>query len=246
MQLTAAQLDQQVNSLYDAIAQYLPSPEGTRYYAMLHDLEADAPDTIKSFKGEDLRLLGMRRAPAAKGNHHAFEGGWCYHILEMLDLWERMRIQVVTPDDHLTDARILKGIINHDLHKVWRTYGLVSADPWQCVYAEDNTDKLLEASIRGPQGVFKSLFMLQRHGIQLDEIDFNVVINSEGGFGKTNSYWDTVVAKMVYLLDELSGNVVGRQASGRWLGHNQVVEAPKEQKEVPSPPTTDAPAPEGS
>lgn len=218
MQLTESELQLQFGQLIDLVSQTLPHSKACEYNAMLQSLKRDPIDNTDAFY-----LLGMLRAPAAKGNHHAFEGGMVYHYLEMWEAWLGMRGGVVGRDEQVTDERILCGIINHDLHKAWRTYQLLSREPWMCQYAADWTDKLLEISLRAPDGVIKSLYILQRNRVSLDEIDYNVILNAGGGFSRTQTYWCSVVAKLCYLLDELSGNVIGRQAAGKWLGHNQVV-----------------------
>lgn len=166
-------------------------------------------------------LLGLKRAPAAKGNHHALEGGLLLHYTEMWDAWSALRGTIIKIDDTVNDARVLKGIINHDLHKGYRTYELLSKDPWKAQYAAEIAEKLLEADPRRPKGVHKTLWLLQKQGVVLDELDYNVILNAEGGWSTTQTYWCSVLAKVCYLLDEMSGNVMGRQTAGKLLGHNE-------------------------
>lgn len=167
-------------------------------------------------------LLGMKRAPAAKGNHHAFEGGLVYHLLEMWCIWERLadlldQFDVDVTNEHLNDSRILRAIINHDLHKGHRCFKLVSTSPWQTEYAKgDFTQELLTNDT-------KSLWLLQRAGVVLDEEQLNMLIQAEGGYSPIRPYWTTIAAKVAYMLDELSGNVIGRAHKGKWLGHNQKI-----------------------
>lgn len=229
MQLTESELRVQQNQLCELVEQVMEPHKAAAYNRLLRELRDDPRDNTDAYY-----LLGMERAPAAQGNHHNFEGGLIYHYHEMWDTWLHMRGGLVQHDEHVTDERVLCGIINHDIHKGWRTYRLESVDPWQVQYAEDQTDKLLSKDYRRPQGTFKNLFILQKHQVPLDEIDYNVILNAEGGWSKTQTYWCTVVAKLCYLLDEMSGNVMGRQASGRWLGHNQKVEAPDAEEGSPT------------
>lgn len=207
------------DALSSIIHNVMSETNSAAYLSMLECLEDDSND------GEKV-LLGFKRAPAAKGNHHAHEGGLVYHILEMWWNWDtHFRGLITTQEaaDYVTDERILKAIINHDLHKGWRTYELLDAVNWKTQYAEDLSDKLLDSNLRGPQGTFKTLWMLQDYGIKLDMDDYNAILNAEGGWSKTQTYWCTVLAKMAYLLDESSGNIAGRIGSGKLLGHNQQV-----------------------
>lgn len=208
------------DALSSIVVNVMEAETGRAYLSMLECLEDDST-------GEGGKtLLGFKRAPAAKGNHHAHEGGLVYHYLEMWQIWLDYSEAVLDSrhrDPTLSDERILKGIINHDLHKAWRTYELLSTDPWKTQYAEDESDKLLGNNLRSPKGTFKSLWILQDYNIKLDMIDYNVILNAEGGWSETQTYWTTVVAKMAYLLDESSGNILGRLSTGRVLGHNQTV-----------------------
>lgn len=153
-------------------------------------------------------LLGARRAPAAKRNHHAFEGGWCYHILEMWSLWSTLKENPVIgrPHPDLNDERVFKAILYHDLHKIHRTYRLLSLDPWITEYAnEDPTERMMTWST-------KSLWLLNKYKIELDPVQYNALLWSEGGWSEhaRKLKGGSVLAKVAYLLDELSGNVIGR------------------------------------
>lgn len=216
MHLTTADLDAQYEDIQELVHRHITNFDD--YSKMLEQLKDDV------VLENGTVLLGLRRAPAAQGNHHACEGGLLFHYLEMFDIWTSLAASMDLNKQQLSHGTILKGIINHDIHKAWRTYRLETEDPWQTQYADDETDRLLDPYSRRPQGTYKSLFMLQQHGIRLDMIDYNVVLNAEGGWSKSQTYWCSVAAKVCYLLDELSGNVKGRQATERWLGHNQVVE----------------------
>lgn len=223
MRLTSHELDSQCEDIKALVRTYIENDRQKDAYSEM--LEQLLDDVVLE---DGTILLGLRRAPAAQGNHHAFEGGLLYHYLEMWDTWILVGSALWLDRARLTHGTILKGIINHDIHKAWRTYRLESADPWQTQYADDETDRLLDPYSKRPQGTFKSLFMLQQHNVSLDIVDYNVILNAEGGWSKSQTYWCSVAAKVCYLLDELSGNVRGRQATGRWLGHNQaVVETPE-------------------
>lgn len=175
---------------------YIRGQEANRYLEMLNALGPDIHEP------GDLVYLGMQRAPAATGNHHAFEGGLVYHLLEMWAIWERLKPDLEA-QPHISDERILKAIIHHDLHKAHRTYVLESEDPWKTRYGEDPTDMLMTNDT-------KSIWLLNQHGIRLDPEQMNALLWAEGGFAKIRPKQCTALSKLAYCLDELSGNVASR------------------------------------
>ena len=74
--------------------------QNAQHKDMLNRLEADQKDP------HGYTLLGAKRAPAAMRNHHAFEGGWCYHVHEMWGYWTLVR-PTLQPHETITDERIL-------------------------------------------------------------------------------------------------------------------------------------------
>lgn len=164
-----------------------------------------APDRVTS----EGTLLGARNAPAGKGNHHAFRGGLVQHMLEMWDCWQTMKpffqhqAGESWDSEHLSDERILRCILNHDLHKAWKTFKLVTDDPWEVVYSEDPSEKLMTWDT-------KTMFLLLEHSIPMDELQMNALLWSSGGWSEIKPKWQSVLAKAAYLLDEASGNVVSR------------------------------------
>lgn len=163
---------------------------------MLRGLEEDTQEPGRN------PLLGFRRAPAAKRNHHAYEGGLVAHLLEMWALWQNLRPQLNCPP-YVSDERVLKGILLHDLHKAHRTYELTTAEPWEVKYCDDETDMLMTADV-------KSLWLAHQAGISLDPEQINALLWAEGGFAKIRPKWSSVLAKVCYTLDELSGNGMAR------------------------------------
>lgn len=169
-----------------------------------------APDRAQ---GDDT-YLGLLRAPAARGNHHAFEGGLVHHLLEMWDCWLMVRDKFLV-EPYVTDARVLKAIINHDIHKAHLTYRLVTEDPWKVEYGHPS-DSLTTTD-------FKSLQILSCYGIVLDYEQMNALQLAEGGFSNTQPKWCSVLAKVCYLLDEMSANVLARIEAKTFLDHRTPV-----------------------
>jgi len=169
--------------------------ERNAYLAMLNQLAGDVTEGF-------VTLLGFKRAPAAKGNHHAFEGGLVYHLLEMWQCWEMIRERAIFKQ-WVSDERVAKAILLHDLHKAYRTFKLVSALPWEVDYANDVTDMLLTNDI-------KTLWLAMAHHLPLDPEQLNALIQAEGGYSPIKPRWTSVLAKVCYLLDEMSGNVINR------------------------------------
>ena len=98
--------------LVHLVAEYTP-----QYSALLMMFCSD-----RKLVGET--YLGFQRAPAAKKNHHAEEGGLVRHLLEMWDIHMEMRdssglwtMSLSGSVQAFPKPDVLKGIINHDLHK---------------------------------------------------------------------------------------------------------------------------------
>jgi len=197
-------LDENWSRLMDLINRELPTT-GNKYREMLLSLKHDQRESC---------YLGAYRAPASPSTlpvHHDFEGGWCCHLLEMWEIWGIWREGWIN-GVHVTDALILKGIINHDLNKVYYHYILTSVDPWRTEYGKNPTNRLLTNDL-------KCIWILNDHGICLNLEMIHAVINAEGGYSKTKTPATSVLAKILYLLDEASGNVMARIDQGTLLDH---------------------------
>jgi hypothetical protein len=213
-------LDGNWNKLVVLASLYI-SPEVKREVgAMLEGLKAD---TIVDIPGDGEQpdskqtQLGFYRAPAAKANHHAFEGGLVFHILEMWDCWILLRSTLQDQAgafgiSFVSDHRVLLGILAHDLHKAYRTFKKVDGPEWATDYCKDDSDYILTET-------HKSLYLLSHAGIILDEVQLNALICSHGGYTKDEPRSRSVLAKLLYVIDELSGNVRGHLATGNLLGH---------------------------
>jgi len=191
------------------------SPEmSLAYLNMFSKLESDHIQ----HSGEETRtVLGLIRAPAAKGNHHAEEGGLIKHLLEMWDVHTTL-IEIVPENNYVTHERVLRAILNHDLHKAWMTFRLVSGpdEPWATVYDDNQTDMLMTHDV-------KTMYLLQEHKIPMDAEQYNALCWAEGGFSAIRPKWCSVLAKYCYLLDEMSGNVLARIEKGTFLDHRNKV-----------------------
>lgn len=164
---------------------------------------------LKRLKDDEIigstQYLGAFRAPAAKGNHHNFEGGWVDHLLEMWNLWLNWRDHVDGQHPpYITDERVLKAILYHDLHKVDHEFCLVNTNPWEVVYDTKHPHHHLMTKN------FKTIHLLMQAGIYVDPEQMNALECSEGGWADTKPKWSSVLAKLVYTFDEQSGNVLAR------------------------------------
>lgn len=178
------------------------------YMWMLNDLRADR---IR----DKTTILGMYRAPASKNRHHDCEGGLVAHLIQMWDIWTGLRSVIkgqVTEKMHplLNDQNMWLAILHHDLNKVWK-YKLVSGSPWQVDYANDD-DRMSALLGDAP----KSMWFLQKYGIRLTIPLYNALIAAEGGYAKTRPHTESVLAKVAYLVDEMSANVVDRLLTDRF------------------------------
>lgn len=183
--------------LTELVRTTLPPVRAQQYLKMMNNLYADR------YIDQATVWLGFCRAPAAKGNHHDFEGGLVAHLLEMWDIWQVIRpLAYAAP--YVTDERILEHIINHDLHKASQTFTTnVNTTGWFVEYGRHDSDQFLSHDQ-------KSLWLLNSNGIELDMEQVNALYWSEGGFSKNAPRESTVLAKVGYILDEMSGNVVER------------------------------------
>jgi hypothetical protein len=189
-----------VNKLHDV-------EQHASYVRMLNDLRQD-----RTVYGET--LLGLYRAPASKNRHHDCEGGLVAHLVQMWDLWTGLRSVIkgqvgVWMHAQLSDQNMWLAILHHDLNKIWK-YKLVSGSPWQVDYA--NTDRT--SALLGDTS--KSMWLLQHYDIKLSIPLYNALIVAEGGFSKVRPHAESVLAKVAYLIDELSANVVDRMLTDRF------------------------------
>lgn len=207
---TKQELDNQYVELEHLILDHIEAKQKHRYQSLVLDLEADTLVYPKEGRPQQI-LLGMKRAPAARGNHHDFEGGLVYYLLEMWETWKNWKGNFdLIQGDYINDNRVLQGILNHDIHKAYRYYRLRSEHPWEVEFALDESDKMVIENV-------KSIQVLNWHGIILDDQQMNALLWSEGGFSKTQPRTCSVLAKLLYLLDEFSGNVLGRIAKRTFL-----------------------------
>lgn len=195
------------------LTSYLDRNMSAAYTRMLNELRQD-----RSIDGHV--ALGMYRAPGSKDRHHNREGGLVAHLLEMWDIYMKMEPIIMggsfSPGLLLNMSRqnVWRAILHHDLNKVWRyriVYGSAD-DPnlWQVEYSKKDTATELLGSTN------KSLWILQKYGIELTLPLYNALLTSEGGYAKTRPRVDTAFAKLLYVLDELSANVVNRLQTGRF------------------------------
>lgn len=183
------------------------------------ELAGQYVDLVLQFSGDQVvdgvTYLGMQRAPAARGNHHAFEGGLVFHLTEMWRVWVVLRTsfpEMVLPP-YVTDERVLCAIINHDLHKADRCYIQVqTADgSWKVEYGKHVSDRLTNATLH-------SVWMLNQAGIHPDIEQLHALGLAQGSWSdQTGIREASVLAKLCYLLDESSANVLGRIAVGTLL-----------------------------
>lgn len=162
---------------------------------------------------KQVNYFGLLNAPAAKGVHHAYRGGLIAHYLEMWNYWKLIKPTIPESkekDSHLSDERVIVGIIMHDLHKCWCSYIADDKVPSGINYGQHPSDQLMSPNQ-------KSLYIAQRFSINLDVEQLNALNNSEGGYAKSPPRCQSVLSKVLYILDELSSNVLARSMTGNWF-----------------------------
>jgi len=196
--------------LYLLVESYCPN-----YIPIMDGLKKDSIVKLKASQGEVLisnTYLGFMRAPAAKRNHHAYEGGLVAHLLEMWDFWETISCgHPFGEDAGLTKSRVLRGVLNHDLHKALLYYRLKPSSVWSVERQEHAYTGFMADNAQ-------TMLILMKYGIHLDELDMNCLMWSEGGWALDQPRERTALATLVYCLDELSGNVKARIDEGTALG----------------------------
>lgn len=169
--------------------------------------------------------LGLREAPAAKRNHHAELGGLVQHYIEMWDLYKEMGPRLFrsirTSEDmhtageweYVTRERVLEGILLHDLSKAYFTFEFLTMGESTTIDYGDHPsgNRKIGGMLRDDQ---KSLWIAGTYGLSFDLVQLNALYHSEGGWAECPPRWDTVLSKLLYLLDELSGNVWARNQAG--------------------------------
>jgi len=183
----------QFETLLDLVSSILDH----NWHNMVFDL---GPDT--EYNG--VTYLGFERAPAAKGNHHHYIGGLVTHILEMWDIHTNIAGPVGASSSRIPDDRVLAGIILHDLHKAWCNFVSDPAVPSGLNYGRHPSSNLLTPDQ-------KTVYIASKY-VRLDMVQLNSVYHSEGGWAASPPKWTTPLSKYLYLLDELSSNILGRLA----------------------------------
>lgn len=202
--------------LTNQVVGILDQTDSNSYLNLMRLLESDiiVPGQVETTRGKmvNQHYLGFKRAPAAKGNHHAYEGGLVQHYLEMWKLGRTLLQQ--NPElvnHHVNEQRVLKAVINHDIHKAFMTYLLASENPWQTEYEK----KRGGGNLLTETG--QSLSILMTAGVRVDDEQMNALYWAEGGFAEEQPKARSVLAVLCYLLDEFSGNCLGRADNGKWL-----------------------------
>lgn len=213
-------IEENWQALKDHVMDTLRVEDAAAYLQLFSILESDAvfPGQVETTRGKmvDRYYLGFKRAPAAKGNHHAYEGGLVQHYLEMWKLGRALlKMHPELVNDYVNEQRVLKAVINHDLHKAWMTYLLASTSPWQTEYEK----KRGQGNLLTETG--QSLSLLMRAGVKVDDEQMNALYWAEGGFATEKPKGRSVLSVFCYLLDEFSGNCLGRADNRKWLDVSQ-------------------------
>ena len=219
--LTVEKREENFNKLKSFVVYALGEEEGAAWGLLLESLKDDG---VCSEDGRS--WLGLRDAPAGKFQHHAYLGGLVVHLLEMLELAEpiielvaysctsTLITRVESPQKSFEISVGLKDVARvvllHDLHKAHQTYVHIGEGRFE--YTRNTLNDLVSVNMQ-------SLMLARGHG--LDYLDKPVVMNaleaSEGGWAKVHPRFCTPTAKVCYLLDELSANVVSRILEGQAL-----------------------------
>jgi hypothetical protein len=194
-----AGIDANFSTLLQVVRNHCP-----KLYTVLRTYEEGGQETGGEY------YYGMKEAPAAKGFHHAYEGGLVQHYLEMLHV-AGVLCQSIEHFRPLTEKEIVFAVVAHDLHKA---YAHFSYDGTKFMYANNSTTKLMTPDQ-------KTIYMLSHCGVRLSVEEINSIFSSGGGYAKAPPPMQTVLSKFVYLLDEHSV-LIDRIRAGRWRANIDV------------------------
>ena len=60
----------------------------------------------------------------------------------------------------------------------------------------------------------KTFLLMAKYGVEVDALQMNALQWSEGGWAESKPRTGSVLSKLLYLLDEMSGNVIARLEQG--------------------------------
>jgi len=153
---------------------------------------------------------GLLTAPAGSYNHHTETGGLLRHLREMTQFHHLLRttsaLKYKWDPNFMTEDRIITGICIHDLHKAHAYFLAEKGEDGHYVYSPYAKLWMTENQ--------KTQALIATHGLDLDMWERNALEHSEGGWAENPPKGTTVLAKYLYLLDELSGNVLDRMSRG--------------------------------
>lgn len=194
-------LNAKFDELKRLIAMVMPRDTAAGYLGLLGELAADRVEN-------GVRFMGFLRAPAAKGNHHEVEGGLVLHLLEMWDCYLRLKVAFpIEIKGQIDDNLVLQAIVNHDLHKGYFTFVEDSVNKGKFQYAAATSNQMLSTDMQ-------TIYLLMQAGIKPCMQVLNAHALAEGGWSKNPPKATSVLAKVCYLLDEMSGNVLERIRKG--------------------------------
>lgn len=210
----------------------MPEHRSTNYTALRNivsetfsSYEADCWSALFTGLQESGDSLGFKDAPAGKGQHHAYKGGLVVHLLEMIEMAPEVIKLVnatctktvcsrVSQSEYeadslyaLTFEDVLRVVLLHDLHKAHNTF--YEKPDGSLDYIRNNESDMMSANAQ-------SLALSSSFGLNYASrlSVMNALESSEGGWAKVHPRFCTPLAKVCYLLDELSANVVAKQVEG--------------------------------
>lgn len=187
------------STLLNLVDTTIPEPTRFKLLAMFESLKDDR----ESPNGKT--YMGLMNAPASAAAHHDYKGGLVKHYLEMYGFARQLNSSF-----GFAEKDVLLAIIAHDIHKASYNYEYTDAEKTKFTYSSHPVYDLLTKNQR-------SFMLFAEHGIVLDLYQANALFSSEGGYNKEAPKMNTPFSKFIYLLDELSANVLNRIEQQRLL-----------------------------
>lgn len=203
-ELSITQMRENMNVLEGICKNVMPTPQYLKWLDLFSKL-------LSPRQHEGRVYPGLLHAPGSVAAHHSHEGGLVLHLLEM---WHFAKI---IPSPGIDPKDVLIGILTHDLHKASYNYMYkdgcqptlvgVETKPQRFEYTNHIVAEMLTKNQRTYQ-------LLVENGIVLTLLQANCLFNAEGGYNTERPKQCSVMAKFVYLLDEMSANVKDRSDKG--------------------------------
>lgn len=215
-------LEDRFADLYALIEENMPAELAGRYADAITQVRED-----QTYGG--VRYLGFLRAPGSRCGAYACEGGLVRRVLVAWRLWENLRGGgeadglSFRADPHVTDARVLEGLIGRQIGRAWAHYVVtpLSEEEWVAGLRWKVRQGRHEADLLMP-GALKAVYLLQKADICLDPEGLHVLAAEDPGrAGPEPGRAMSALARVCLAVDDMAVQLE-RVRTGRVLDRDRV------------------------